>query len=87
MKFRLSTGKEVYANNGIIGLGPEPDLAMFEGYDGNLNSFETVQTWDEDVKETDTWVLSRTERVEICEMMIVRWRTLYQQLSGKVHDP
>lgn len=83
MKIRLSTGKEVYANHGIIGLGPEPEFQMSEGYDGMLTPFETEHAWDEDLKETDSWVLSLAERIEICNLMIARWQTLKTRLEAE----
>lgn len=35
-RIRFSTGKHVYAHNGIIGLGP--DLHVYEGYDGGIDT-------------------------------------------------
>lgn len=34
----FSTGKKVYANNGIIGISP--DLGITEGYDGGIETEE-----------------------------------------------
>jgi len=78
---KLSTGKEVYANNDIIGIGPELD-AIYEGYDGAI--------WTDDGRMTDhIHHLTRAERVEIADLMIKRWmefRLIMVQKTGKYHD-
>ena len=34
-KIYFSTGKVIYANNGIVGISP--DMEIFEGYDGSIS--------------------------------------------------
>ena len=58
---RLATGKELYLHLGIIGLSP--DLRASHGYDGGVFDFESVE-WSE---------LTKTELIEIADLMIERW--------------
>lgn len=56
--FRLSTGKRISANCGILGLGFDYDgeLTMFQGYDGGIGES-----------------LTAGERVEVADYMIALW--------------
>lgn len=64
--FVLSTGKEFSANRLIIGINP--DLDVFEGYDGDL------QDWfiDDDFSAGPQFTYN--ERIEISLCMINLWR-------------
>lgn len=59
----LSTGRSIYANNGILGMGP--DLDIFEGYDGAPDP-ESLYSGE------DPW--TPEERAEVANMMIDRWQ-------------
>ena len=59
----FSTGKILYANCGVIGLGPKADYAT-EGWDG---SFE-----GQDEEEEENY-LTQPERVELADYMIALW--------------
>jgi hypothetical protein len=50
-----STGKEFYANKGIIGLNR--DLEIFEGYDGGINQREFTKQEREELSDymIDLW--------------------------------
>ena len=65
--FRLTTGKEFYANNGILGLSPMCP-ALFEGYDGTVD---------------DGTVLTDAERHEVAEYMISVWRAWAEPRSSE----
>ena len=58
----LASGRQFYANRGILGLGPDGQAT--QGYDGGFGSDD----WN------DTEVLTADERQEVAEMMIDRWR-------------
>jgi hypothetical protein len=64
---RLSTGREVYANNGIFGLGP--DLVVTSGYD------------DERVVDDHDGPWSADEKLELADMMIKRWERFKQEVG------
>lgn len=67
MIFTLKSGRTVYANNGIIGLGePVSGFEVTEGYDG-------IITWPpyNDPPEPDD--LTADDMREIADMMIDRW--------------
>jgi hypothetical protein len=40
---KLSTGTEIYADNDIIGIGPEL-TTIYEGYDGQVDELRTNNT-------------------------------------------
>ena len=69
----FSTGKVRYANNGIIGLGP--DLEVSEGYDGGFWSAHESEYKD----EAD--ILTPAERVELADYMIERWQA-FRYIQG-----
>lgn len=58
----LSTGREFYANNGIIGLGPADDDEPSEGYDGGISTVDYEDGW------------TAAECVELADAMIARWQ-------------
>ncbi len=57
----FSTGKRVYANNGIIGLGPDLDISG--GYDQGI--------YYPDANCED---LSKQELIELADHMITKWQ-------------
>ena len=57
-KILFSSGREFYANNGIVGLSPE--LELFEGYDAHLEGYDQSLTPD--------------ESAELADFMIDLWR-------------
>ena len=62
--YTFASGRTVYANCGIIGLGPGLEIA--EGYDGNPDPdarwFSSDKPWTDE------------ECAEIADMMIERWQ-------------
>lgn len=58
-----STGRTEYANNGIIGIGPEAD-GVSEGYDGGMGRRDDF---------TDA------ERTELADYMIGQWQRFKEQ--------
>lgn len=65
----FSTGKETYANCGIIGLSPK--LSISEGYDSGLWTRE----YDEEFEE-----FTREELTEIADHMIERWQNFRESV-------
>lgn len=65
-KVIFSTGKEKYANCGIIGLSPE--MTISEGYDGGFHSQRESWMDDEDFDG-----LTKAEQIELAEYMIAAW--------------
>lgn len=66
--YELSTGREIYANCGIIGLASdddEPDT-IYDGYDGSIYYHHQRLSGGN--------VLTDAERVEIAVFMIDLWR-------------
>ncbi len=61
-RYRLSTGREFGANDGILGLGPD---GVYQGYDG-IVFLEAMDEYDE-----PSWTLA--ERRELSNYMIERW--------------
>lgn len=70
--FRLSTGKEFYANRNILGLGPvgeyESRLSLTFGYDGGVSEDQEPNEYAENKPFTPE------ERNEVAEYMIALWR-------------
>ena len=58
---KLASGRELYSNGDIWGLGP--DLQLYEGYDGAVY-------FDDDIPEA---ALSAEEKSELSKLMIARW--------------
>lgn len=69
-KLTLSTGKQFYANRGIIGI--DKDLDVSEGYDGGIEILRD----DQEPFYSDG--LEPKEVVELCDFMIKRWGALRQ---------
>lgn len=64
--FELSTGREIKANNGILGISADGSRDLFQGYDGEVEYF------DEDVEPREPR-LTQVEREEISAFMIKLW--------------
>ena len=56
------SGRQVYANNGIIGINPE--LQVYNGYDGGLDAF---------CGPGESSAFTREEQREIADYMIRLW--------------
>ena len=73
MKIKLSTGKEFYANHGILGIAPDDDkyFILTEGYDGEINltdmNGDSIYTWN--------------ELIEIADIAIQRWNRFKQKVA------
>lgn len=64
---RFSTGKEMNFYCGFVGLNPEFEIS--QGFDGLVYPYE-----DNSIDEpTDSWLLNKTEQLELCDIMIKRW--------------
>jgi hypothetical protein len=73
-EYRLTSGRTFYANNGIIGIGPDCGRhGLSEGYDGGI---VIDCDWDEDFVP---WTLD--ERAELADEMIRRW-TVFKRGVG-----
>ena len=62
-EYRLSTGRVLYANRGIIGVNC--DLDVFDGYDGHLDG-AFMGSYGEPLTEA--------EQAELCDFMIDVWQ-------------
>lgn len=72
-KLKLSTGKILDANDGVVGLGVAPEFTIGLGADDKLYGFE--ESYFEGYPEPDNdWYLTRKERLELCDIMIARWQ-------------
>lgn len=60
-----STGREFYANGGIIGLGPYAELSLAEGYDGGFGPGRP-----ESERHSE---FTHSEVKEIHKEMVARW--------------
>lgn len=72
----LSTGTRVYANNDIIGIGPETD-DIFEGFDGVVCRL----VHDEDRYEAVECSLTNEEKIEIANIAIKRWESFKEKVT------
>jgi hypothetical protein len=84
-KIVLSTGREIYAHCGIIGINDE--LEVYDGYDGTISE-ASLDAENLDInKSCDRDEFSHLERLELATMMIARW-TKYRwetmRLSGLI---
>ncbi len=59
-EYTLTSGRRLYANNGIIGINGE--LKVYDGYDGNLGGAVNWPT------------ITEAEKTEICDHMIALWQ-------------
>lgn len=75
-KIVFSTGKVIEPNRGLIGLSP--DFEIGEGYDSTLPRHEEFL----DIYESDsTFILTKQECRELCEIMIKRWQDFLTTLA------
>lgn len=75
---KLKSGREVYANNRIIGIAP--NLSITEGYDGGITSMP-----DEYCDRHDWNDLSPDDVCELADIAIDRWQRL-KALVTAIHD-
>ena len=69
---KLSTGKEIYAHAGTLGIGPELDLTY--GFDGGI--------WDHrSIIDVGADALSKAELLEIADHAIARWQAFKALVS------
>ena len=68
--YRLSTGREIRADQGIIGIAPR-DRALYSGCDGMLRSSSASADPEDDDGDGP---MTAGERREIAEFMIEQWR-------------
>ena len=72
-EIKLSSGRIIYANCGIIGLSPE--LEVREGYDGTVEW--PPPTWNEYAKP----YLTADDMRELADLMIDRWQRFKASLE------
>ena len=74
-KIRLSTGKEIYAFSGIVGIRPNGESSEITyGYDG------PIRVEGQDVIEDGDEHLTKQEAAELAELMIRRWTEYREHL-------
>lgn len=71
-KITFSTGTEIYAHNGIVGI--DDALVITHGYDGNINLWPDVDYTHYYIRPFSLPV----ECIELADMMIARW-TAYRK--------
>jgi len=71
--FELSTGRKIYANQGIFGLNNILD-DIYNGYDGHLS----IVSFDYEI-ENDVVNYSAEEIAEICDYMIDLWSQMKEK--------
>ena len=71
--YKLSTGKEIHPNCGIIGISEDSEFHIFEGYDGSYN----IESDDVDPEFVD---LTKEEGKEIALYMSSVWQKLADRL-------
>ncbi len=79
MNLKLSNGREVYANGGIIGL--DEQMRLFEGYDGAINYPAPDWLSETEVDEISRYLTS-SEAVELADIMIARWQAFREKAWG-----
>ena len=69
--FKLSTGKEVYANGCLVSIGIDEDgsdpFHFGEGYDGGFTVYNPEWNWDASP------YLTVPEGIEVCKAMLKAW--------------
>ena len=75
--YRLSTGREFYANHLIIGMDPSLECVYY-GYDGHIQGACRHETTKNITDLKESWTLS--ERQELANYMIKLWQD-YRTLS------
>lgn len=71
--YKLSTGKIIHPNNGIIGLSEVDGFKVYEGYDGSWSTEDTAY----DQEDVD---LTNTELKEIALYMSNLWKNMADEL-------
>ena len=66
-EFKLSTGKVIVANNGILGITENNPTLIYEGYDGYL----ATEKFEPDPEEVD---LTNEEVKELADYMVNLWK-------------
>lgn len=72
-KIKFSTGKEIDPNSGFVGLNELFEIS--EGYDGQYSRYDLIKDNWEWVKPEDQNTLTVAEQLELCAIMIARWRS------------
>jgi hypothetical protein len=67
---KLSTGKEVYANRGILGINPECD-EVTEGYDGGVCTVDDLPRFH----------ITNEEKIELADIAIERWMKFKERVK------
>lgn len=70
--YRLSTGREIKAHLGIIGISPDEPTHVYDGYDGDIYEADPASDSSND-PALDAPPLSLAERCELADYMIERW--------------
>jgi hypothetical protein len=70
--YRLSTGKEFYANLGLLSVHPADPMVCSEGYDGGVAESQVREEWEDDAESAEKF--TPAERREIAEFMIALWQ-------------
>jgi len=70
----FSTGTELQANCGVIGIGP--DLEITEGWDGGF--YNPSVYFDE-----EDYPLTPVERIELAEFMIAKWKKFKKEAEDE----
>ena len=66
-EFKLSTGRVVRANRGLVGISLTlDDEPLSEGYDGHIY---TIDKWT--MEQDELW--TQAERLELATLVIARW--------------
>lgn len=69
--FVLSSGREVYANRGIIGINPE--LEISEGYDSGIHLGPSYELKDGQVVKAPGSIWTADEKREMADYMMRLW--------------
>lgn len=71
----FSSGREAYANLGVVGLGP--NLEIFEGYDGTIEFAPGERLFERTGEHQEHWLTADDLR-ELADHMIAEW-TRYRE--------
>ena len=72
----FSTGKELYANCGVIGISPK--LEISKGWDGGFFNPRSYVNLDD-------YTLTPVERIELADYMIARWKEFKKEALNEQH--
>jgi hypothetical protein len=73
--FTFSSGKEIAANKGIVGINP--DLEIYDGYDGQIEVF--AYSFEKDSMEP---TLTPEEALELSRFMVELWQGFAQKFTS-----